>query len=171
MVGNGCWQGLKSGGQLAVEIFAAIHRLTIDSGLSDGTRVNKEQTINRTLIPRNARVLVYGFSPEQTCGQKFGLKQTQDEKTTATSKPLTGDRDAPAQGHIHESAAAIRGRSVTCRQMKKQTPILILFLLGLQVQAQEFGEQRRSFVAANIGINGVVGGIGALKNKKKRKHL
>jgi hypothetical protein len=51
--------------------------------------------------------------------------------------------------------------------MKKPAAILILLLMGLPVQAQEFRAQRRGFVAANVGINGVVGGMGALTNKKK----
>jgi hypothetical protein len=54
--------------------------------------------------------------------------------------------------------------------MIKLTLIPVLFLMDLLVHAQDFGGQRRSFIAANIGINGMVGGIGALTNKKKEEN-
>lgn len=51
--------------------------------------------------------------------------------------------------------------------MKKITFILFLFLVVANGRAQDFREQRNGFIAANIGINGVLGGIGALINIKK----
>jgi len=44
--------------------------------------------------------------------------------------------------------------------------------LGLKLEAQNFSTQRKEFTISNIGINGVIGGIGALINKNKdQKHL
>ena len=47
--------------------------------------------------------------------------------------------------------------------------ILILCLIicsGIKLDAQQFSKQRRTFAITNIGINGIVGGLGALVNKK-----
>ena len=52
--------------------------------------------------------------------------------------------------------------------MKKTIFLLILIVnLGIKIQAQDFNKQRREFAIGNIGINGIVGGLGALTNKKK----
>lgn len=44
---------------------------------------------------------------------------------------------------------------------------MFLFLAVADGRAQDFREQRKDFIAVNIGINGVLGGIGALTNIKK----
>jgi len=51
--------------------------------------------------------------------------------------------------------------------MKKAILLIIILGLSTQLNAQTFKKQRREFVIANIGINGLVGGFGALTNKKK----
>jgi len=53
--------------------------------------------------------------------------------------------------------------------MKKAILLILIFALGIKLDAQSFKEQRREFVFANIGINGIVGGLGALVNKKKNE--
>lgn len=56
--------------------------------------------------------------------------------------------------------------------MKKEILLLIIFSFQIQLSAQTFKKQRREFVITNIGINGLVGGFGALTNKKKNeKHF
>jgi hypothetical protein len=57
--------------------------------------------------------------------------------------------------------------NVSQKLMNKITPLLGLFLIVVHAKAQDFREQRRDFIATNVGINGVIGGVGALTNIKK----
>ena len=55
-------------------------------------------------------------------------------------------------------------------QVKKMTKAILLilsFALMTNLNAQDFNKQRRKFAFTNIGINGIVGGFGALVNKRK----
>ena len=45
--------------------------------------------------------------------------------------------------------------------------LLLLFTLSANLQAQSLNQQRREFAIVNVGINGIVGGVGALINKRK----
>lgn len=53
------------------------------------------------------------------------------------------------------------------KNMNKIVILILLFSIVAKLNAQNFNEQRREFTIANIGINGVVGGVGALVNKRK----
>jgi len=51
--------------------------------------------------------------------------------------------------------------------MKKTILSILIFTLITNLNAQDFNKQRREFAFTNIGINGFVGGLGALVNKRK----
>jgi len=51
--------------------------------------------------------------------------------------------------------------------MKKAILLILIFSIIIKLNAQDFKKQRREFAIANIGINGIVSGLGALTNKKK----
>lgn len=47
--------------------------------------------------------------------------------------------------------------------------LLLLNLLSLNINGQDWNRTRNEFIVANIAINGIVGGTGALLNKKKNE--
>jgi len=53
------------------------------------------------------------------------------------------------------------------RMGKKAIVLILVFGLSMPLTAQNFKTQRTEFAITHIGINGLVGGIGALTNKKK----
>lgn len=55
--------------------------------------------------------------------------------------------------------------------MKNNSLLIIFLLLAVTLKAQDYKRQKANFILANIGINGLAGGIGAAINKKPDEKL